>query len=91
MEVNKTSNFIGQFFNAYIFNSGLTLKEVARLLAFNYSDNDKAICDFKKKKDYLWKQSEVVHWCKSLRIKETSTIYSKLYEKAGKKDLDIGS
>ena len=84
-EINKTSNFIGQYFRQYIKQTKFDRKVLVRRLGFNYSDNEKAVCDYLSKKDYLWWEYEVKDWCKALSIFPTAPIYEKLIEKAGKR------
>ena len=84
-EINKQSNFIGQYFRQYIKQTGFDRKVLARRVGFNYSDNAKAICDYLAKKDYLWWQYEVEEWCKALSIMSTAPVYEKLMSKAGKR------
>lgn len=84
-KINKTSNFIGQFFRQYIKYTRFDRQLLIKRLGFNYANNDKAICDYMNKKDYLWWQYEVENWCKALNIKSSAPNYKKLIEKAGKK------
>lgn len=84
-EINKTSNFIGQYFRQYIKQTRFDRKVLVRRLGFTYADNEKAVCDYLSKKDYLWWAYEVEDWCKALSILPTAPIYDKLVEKAGKR------
>ena len=81
----KQSNFIGQYFRQYLKQTKFDRQVLIRRLGFNYADNDKAICDYLNKKDYLWWEYEVKDWCKALSILPISPIYVKLFQKAGKK------
>jgi hypothetical protein len=83
-EIDKKSNFIGQYFRQYVKQMGINRKILADRLDFNYSDNMKAICDYMSKKDYLWLEYEVTNWCEALNIPQTAPIYEKLINKAGK-------
>lgn len=83
--MNKQSNFIGQYFRQYIKQVRFDRKVLIKRLGFDYSDNDKAICDYLNKKDYLWWTSEVEDWCKALNISPSAPIYDKLVAKAGKR------
>ena len=83
-EIDKKSNFIGQYFRQYIKQVRFDRKVLIRRLGFTYCDNEKAICDYLNKKDYLWWKYEVEDWCKALSIPETSNVYQKLIKKAGK-------
>ena len=85
VEVNKMSNFIGQYFRQYIKQTGFDRKVLAKRLGFTYADNAKMLCDYMNKKDYLWWEYEVQDWCKALSIMPTAPIYNKLIEKAGKR------
>lgn len=82
--ISKTSNFIGQYFRQFIKIKKLDRKVLARQLDFSYASNDRMICAFFNKKDYLWKKSEVEKWCFALNIDSFSPIYEKLLERAGK-------
>ena len=84
-EINKTSNFIGTYFRQYIKQTRFDRKVLVRRLGFTYADNEKAVCDYLSKKDYLWWAYEVEDWCKVLNILPTAPIYDKLVEKAGKR------
>ena len=84
-EINKTSNFIGQYFRQYIKQTGFDRKVLIRRLGFNYSDNESMICGYLSKKDYLWWEYEVKDWCKALCILPSAPIYDKLVAKAGKR------
>lgn len=84
-EINKTSNFIGTYFRQYIKQTRFDRKVLVRRLGFTYADNEKAVCDYLSKKDYLWWAYEVEDWCKALNILPTAPIYDKLVEKAGKR------
>lgn len=88
MEVNKSSNFIGQYFRQYIKQTGFDRKVLVRKLGFDYADNDRMLCAYFVKKDYLWEQMEIESWCEALRIKRESPIFGKLMEKAGRKKYD---
>ena len=83
--MDKTSNFIGQYFRQYIKQVRFDRKVLVRRLGFNYADNEKAVCDYLSKKDYLWWEYEVKDWCKALSIPPTASVYEKLLEKAGKR------
>ena len=83
--MDKKSNFIGQYFRQYLKQTKFDRKVLIRRLGFNYADNEKAICDYLNKKDYLWWSYEVKDWCKALSILPISPIYVKLVQKAGKK------
>lgn len=83
-KIDKNSNFIGQYFRQYIKQTKFDRKVLVRRLGFTYADNEKAVCDYLNKKDYLWWEYEVEEWCKALCIQETSNIYYKLIGKAGK-------
>ena len=82
---NKTSNFIGQYFSQYLKQTGFSRKILIKRLDLKYSNNDKAICDYLNKKDYLWWEYEVESWCKALNITNNIPVYAKLVEKAGRK------
>ena len=82
--MNKQSNFIGQYFRQYINQVRFDRKVLIKRLGFDYADNDKAICDYLNKKDYLWRACEVEDWCKALSISPSAPIYDKLVAKAGK-------
>jgi dTDP-D-glucose 4,6-dehydratase len=84
-EINKTSNFIGSYFRQYIKQVRFDRKVLVRRLGFTYADNEKAVCDYLNKKDYLWWEYEVEDWCCALSIPTTASVYSKLIEKAGKR------
>lgn len=84
-ELNKESNFVGQYFRQYIKQTGFDRKLLARKLAWTYSNNDRMICAYFSKRDYLWEEYEVKDWCKALFIMENTPIYAKLVEKAGKR------
>lgn len=88
--MDKKSNFIGAYFRQYLFQTRFDRKLLAKLLNFNYSNNDRMICAYLGKKDYLWKQFEVENWCSALKIKEDTPIYSKLIAKCGRKNYDYG-
>ena len=83
--MDKKSNFIGQYFRQYLKQTRFDRKVLVRRLGFNYADNEKAVCDYLSKKDYLWWQYEVEDWCKALSILSSAPIYDKLVEKAGKR------
>ena len=87
-EIEKNSNFIGQYFRQYIRQTGFDRKVLARKLNRNYANNDRMICAYFTKKDYLWEQYEVKDWCNALLIMEKTQIYKKLMDKAGKKSYD---
>lgn len=80
------SRFIGEYFRQYLKVTGFSRQVLIKKLGFNYARNEKMLCDYLNKRDYLWKVSEVEMWCEALRIKNTTTIYSKLIERAGKND-----
>ncbi len=84
-EINKNSNFIGQYFRQYIKQTSFDRKVLADRLGFNYADNARMICAYFTKKDYLWWEYEVQNWCEALKISLGSPIYQKLISKAGKK------
>ena len=83
--MDKNSNFIGEYFRQYIKMTNFDRKLLAKRLNFNYADNQRMICAYLSKKDYLWEQFEVDMWCFALYIRKNSNIYKKLSEKAGKK------
>ena len=83
--MDKKSNFIGEYFRQYIKMTNFDRKLLAQRLNFNYSDNQRMICAYLSKKDYLWEQFEVDMWCFALMIRKNTNIYKKLSEKAGKK------
>lgn len=85
--MDKTSNFIGGYFREYLKATRFDRRILARLLEFDYADNDRMICGYLVKKDYLWKDEEVVAWCKALKISEKAPVYGKLLSKAGKRVL----
>ena len=87
--MDKNSNFIGEYFRQYLKITGFSRKLLIQNLNWDYSNNDRMLCAYLSKKDYLWEQFEVEQWCKALKIKKNSTIYSKLMEKAGKKKYDF--
>lgn len=84
--MDKNSNYIGAFFKNYITQYGITSEMLAQRLGFDYANNVRMISAYKVKKDYLWKQSEVIAWCKALRITEKMPVYNELLRRAGKKD-----
>lgn len=84
-EIDKKSNFIGQYFRQYLKQTRFDRKVLVRRLGFTYADNEKAICDYLSKKDYLWWEYEVKDWCKALSILPNAPIYEKLVTKAGKR------
>lgn len=86
--MEKESNFIGQYFRQYIRQTGFDRKLLAKKLNWNYANNDRMLCAYFNKKDYLWEQYEVENWCKALFIFEGSPMHIKLMEKAGKKRYD---
>lgn len=86
--MDKQSNFIGMYFRMYIENCGISGKALAKRLGYNYANNERMICAYKAKKDYLWRQTEVRDWCNALHINEKLPIYNQLMCKAGKKDID---
>ena len=86
--MEKESNFIGQYFRQYIRQIGFDRKILAKKLNWNYANNDRMFCAYFNKKDYLWEQYEVKDWCKALFVMESSPIYQKLMDKAGKKSYD---
>ena len=83
--MDKKSNFIGEYFRTFLKQTGFDRKVLAIRLNFNYSDNDRMICAYLKKKDYLWEQFEVENWCGALGIREDKPIYAKLIDKCGRK------
>lgn len=83
--MDKKSNFIGQYFRQYIKQTKFNRKTLIYELAFEYADNEKALCDYMNKKDHLWWEYEVKQWCEALRIPQTSKVYDKLISKAGKR------
>lgn len=83
--MDKNSNFIGEYFRQYIKITGFDRKVLAKKLGFDYSNNQRMICAYLSKKDYLWEQFEIEQWCNALMIKPNTNIYQKLYDKAGKK------
>ena len=87
-DLEKQSNFIGQYFRQYIKQTGFDRVLLAKKLNFNYSNNMRMICAYLTKRDYLWEQYEVEMWCEALLIKKDSAIYTKLIEKAGRKKYD---
>lgn len=84
-EIDKKSNFIGQYFRQYIKQVHFDRKVLIRRLGFNYADNERMICGYLSKKDYLWWEYEVEDWCCALSIPKTASVYEKLVEKAGKR------
>lgn len=88
--MDTESNFIGQFFRQHIRKGKFDRKILAKKLNWNYANNDRMICAYFTKRDYLWEQYEVRDWCKALFIREDTEIYAKLMEKAGKKLYDNG-
>ena len=82
------SNFIGKYFRQYIKQTGYDRKLLAKKLGFRYANNDRMICAYLVKRDYLWEEFEVEEWCKALLIRENVPVYKKLIEKAGKKRVD---
>ena len=88
LEVNKKSNFIGEYFRQYLKSTGFDRKILARKLGFNYANDMRMICAYLSKKDYLWEQFEVENWCSALMIRKTTKIFEKLMDKAGKKKYD---
>lgn len=80
-------NFIGQYFHKLLVERKFDRKELARLLGWDYKNNDRMICAYFKKSDRLWRESEVSSWCKALHISSDKQIYNKLMSHAGKKDL----
>lgn len=86
--MDKGSNFIGEFFRQYIKQRRVDRKVFAQRLGMNYSDNERMICAYLVKKDYLWEQYEVEKWCNVLGISESAPIYTRLVNKAGKKSFD---
>ena len=85
-EFSKKTNYIGSFFRQYISKTGFDRRFLAKKLEFDYANNDRMICAYLVKKDYLWKQSEVEKWCNALSIK--ANVKENLISKAGKKDKD---
>ena len=83
--MDKNSNFIGQYFRQYIKQTGFDRKVLAKKLNWNYANNDRMLCAYFVKKDYLWEQFEVENWCKALCIRENTNTYEKLLSKVGKK------
>jgi hypothetical protein len=83
LKTNNGGNFIGQYFRQYIKQTKFDRKVLVRRLGFNYSDNQKAVCDYMNKKDYLWWEYEVKDWCEALGIMPSMPIYNKLIQKAG--------
>ena len=83
--MDKYNNFIGQYFRQYIKQTNFDRKLLAKKLNWKYANNDRMICAYFVKKDYLWEQFEVESWCKALAIRQGSPIYDKLLSKAGKK------
>jgi hypothetical protein len=86
--MDKNSNFIGQYFRQYIRQTGFDRKILAKKLNWNYANNDRMICAYFTKRDYLWEQYEVEQWCRALCISKKNKIFGKLMEKAGKKAYD---
>jgi hypothetical protein len=86
--MDKNSNFIGQYFRQVIRQTSFDRKLLAKRLNWDYANNDRMICAYFTKKDYLWEQYEVKDWCKALYITKESGIYTKLLSKAGKKSYD---
>lgn len=86
--MDKLSNFIGEYFRQYIKQTGFDRKVLEKRLGFNYANNQRMICAYLSKKDYLWEQFEVENWCSALMIRKNAKIYSKLMDKAGKKKYD---
>ena len=87
-ELDRQSNFIGQYFRQFIRQTGFDRQVLIKKLNWTYANNDRMICAYLNKKDYLWEQYEVKAWCKALCIAEKSPIYGKLMCKAGKKSYD---
>lgn len=87
-EVDRKSNFIGQYFRQFLKLTGFDRKVLIKKLEWGYANNDRMLCAYLTKKDYLWEQYEVEQWCKALGIKESVEIYSKLIDKCGKKRYD---
>ena len=85
MGENAKTNFIGQYFRNYVKYTGIDRKLLAKKLNFNYANNDRMLCAYFLKSDYLWKTSDIDNWCEALKIKKTTPIYKQLIEKAGKK------
>ena len=87
-EINKDSCFIGRYFKQVVQMRRINRQVLARRLGFDYTDNDRMMCFFFKKKDYLWKQFEIEKWCGVLGISEDKPIYTKLMDRAGIKNYD---
>lgn len=87
-DINKNSNYIGEFFRQYIKMTGFDRKVLEKKLEMNYSNNQRMICAYFTKKDYLWEQFEVEKWCSALMIRKNTNIFKKLVEKCGKKRYD---
>lgn len=82
--MEKKSNFIGEYFRQYIKMTGFDRKVLAKKLGFEYSNNQRMICAYLSKKDYLWEEFEVDQWCSALMIRKNTNIYKKLCEKVGR-------
>lgn len=85
--MDKNSNYIGAFFKHYISQYGMSSETLAQRLGFEYANNVRMVSAYKVKRDYLWKQSEVIAWCKALRISDKAPVYAELLRRAGKKDV----
>lgn len=83
--MDKNSNFIGQYFRQYLKQTRFDRKVLIKKLGFTYTDNERMVCGYLSKKDYLWWEYEVEAWCKALGIPQTSPVYEKLLGKAGKR------
>ena len=88
--MDKNSNFIGQYFRQYIKKTNFDRKLLAKRLNWEYANNDRMLCAYFVKKDYLWEQYEVENWCNALLIRKGTPIYGKLFLKAGKKSYGDG-
>lgn len=88
LQINKNSNFIGEYFRQYLKMTGFDRKVLSNKLGFEYANNQRMICAYLSKKDYLWEQFEVEKWCEALMIRKNTNIFKKLMEKAGKKRYD---
>lgn len=79
---------IGRGFREILIGRRINRSKFAERLGFRYTDNERMLCAYFVKEDRLWRQSEVQAWCRVLGLGESSAIYSKFMEKAGKKDVD---
>lgn len=87
--MDRNSNFIGAYFRQFLRATGFSRKALIERLNWRYANNERMLCAYLAKRDYLWEQCEVEEWCKALNIKEETPIYSKLIDKCGRKSYDF--